>query len=178
MDVMRPCVEAPCEQHLALAAIAVDAVVQQLPSGVVMGGDWRTCEKIWNGRKLYKIIQHQRDRGYLVSAAEEVLHERSAPEADLISSRVLGLEGDWHMPAIDVDLPVYAVTSDTPGHSHLYVQRKLAWADYLQLLYAMAKVGIVEENYVKMSERRGASFLYMPGRGRGPRKTGGVGGYS
>lgn len=169
MNVMDPCKDAPCEQHSALAGIAVQAVFDQLPAGVVMGGDWRTAERLWNGRKLYKIDQRARARSYDSSAKEEELSERSAPEADLISSRVLGLEDEWHMPAIDIDMPVYAVRSDTPDHSHLYIQKKMHWDAYLKLLQAMAEAGIVEEGYVQMSEVRGASFLYMPGRGRGSR---------
>ena len=169
MNVMEPCKDAPCDQHTALAGIAVQAVFEQLPPGVVMGGDWRTAERLWNGRKLYKIDQHARDRTYDRSAQEEKMSERSAPDADLISSRCLGLEEEMHMPAIDIDLPVYAVRSDTPGHSHLYIQQQMHWDSYLQLLKAMAVAGIVEPNYVQMSEARGASFLYMPGKGRGSR---------
>jgi hypothetical protein len=170
MNVMTPCENQPCDQHLALAGIAADAMAKHLPSGVVYGGDWRTCETLWTGRKLYHIDQRKRERGYDRSARDEILSERSAPEADLISSRVLGIEGDMHMPAIDIDFPVYAVQSDTPGHSHLYINRQLPWEAYVKLLHAMAEAGLVEKEYANMSEARGASFLYMPGKGNGPKR--------
>lgn len=171
MDVMVPCEDAPCDQHLALAGIAVDAMAKHLPSGVVYGGDWRTCEVLWNGRKLYHFDQRSRESSYDHSARDEVLSERSAPEADLISSRMLGVEDDWHMPAIDIDFPVHAVQSDTPGHSHLYIRRQMHWDVYLGLLHAMATAGLVEKEFANMSEAHGASFLYMPGKGKGSKRT-------
>src|SRR5256885_2546643 len=68
----------------------------------------------------------------------------------------------WHLPVIDIDLPVYAVPSTTPGHSHLYIDKLLVWDDYVKLLLVLADVGIVEPGFVSASESRGFTSVRLP----------------
>ncbi|RZU30630.1 hypothetical protein [Blastococcus saxobsidens] len=83
-----------------------------------------------------------------------------ADEANVASSL---LTNGRHAPAIDVDLPVHAVPSSTPGHSHLYIDAELTWDDYLRLLTVMAEVGLVEEGFLDSARKRGTTLLRLPG---------------
>jgi hypothetical protein len=63
-----------------------------------------------------------------------------------------------HGIAIDVDLPV-SVVETSPGRHHLYIDKKLNWYEYKQLLYALAMTGVIEWGYYYASVHRGATFL-------------------
>lgn len=96
-------------------------------------------------------------------------------EANLISSAVakpiLGIPDYWkhthgqvkHAPALDLDVPTRLIESSTPGHYHLYIDVECDWPDYVAMLKAMAKCGILEQNYVDACVRQGATFLRPPG---------------
>lgn len=77
-------------------------------------------------------------------------------DANLISSKV---GEDEHVVALDVDLPMRAVPSTTPGRGHLYIDKKLTWAQYVELLDALSAAGIVHPSYVKHSKARGYTCL-------------------
>lgn len=81
-------------------------------------------------------------------------------EANVVSSL---LTNGRHAPAIDVDLPVYAVPSSTPGHSHLYIDVELTWDEYLRLLTVMSEIGLVEPGYLDSARNRGTTLLRLPG---------------
>lgn len=81
-------------------------------------------------------------------------------DANVVSSL---LTNGRHAPAIDVDLPVHAVPSSTPGHSHLYIDAELTWDEYLRLLTVMAEIGLVEEGFLDSAKRRGTTLLRLPG---------------
>lgn len=80
-------------------------------------------------------------------------------EANLISSLC---EDGWHRPVIDIDLPVKAVTS-TNGGTHLFIDKPMTFGDYLGLLCALAKVGIVEWGYYYAVKKAGMSQVRVPG---------------
>jgi hypothetical protein len=81
-------------------------------------------------------------------------------ESNVVSSL---LPNGRHAPAIDVDLPVHAVPSTTPGHSHLYLDVELTWPDYLSLLEVMRDVGIVQDGFYRSAKSRGTTLLRLPG---------------
>lgn len=112
------------------------------------------------------------------------IYEQSAllcepEEANLISSAVakpvIGLPDYWqhtysavkHAPALDVDVPAHLIESSTPGHFHLYFDVECEWKDYCEMLRAMVKCGILEQNYVDACVRQGATFLRPPGVTKG-----------
>lgn len=106
--------------------------------------------------------------------------EEDADEANLISSEVWAgedkvhdtCEGDRvHLPCLDLDFPCVLVESSTPGHHHLYLNKPVAWDDYLDVLRAMANAGLIEEGYVHAAERRGATHLRLPDVQKGPEFT-------
>lgn len=67
-----------------------------------------------------------------------------------------------HKLIIDVDFPVYAVPSSTPGHSHLYIDKEISHNDLVGVLYAMADAGIVETGYASACEDQGMSVVRAP----------------
>ena len=106
--------------------------------------------------------------GQVLAVADlEVPYDPAAPLttenidlANVITSRVAGTE--MHKPLLDIDLPIKVVPSSTPGHSHLYVDKELAWDAYLALLDALAEAGLVEPGYVSASRSRGFTSLRLP----------------
>lgn len=91
-------------------------------------------------------------------------HHKLAPvpvdEANVVSSL---LTNGKHAPAIDVDLPVHAIPSSTPGHSHLYFDVELSWPDYLRLLRVIRDIGILQDGFYRSAKSRGTTLLRLPG---------------
>jgi hypothetical protein len=67
-----------------------------------------------------------------------------------------------HAPVLDIDVPSEWVPSSTPGHAHLYIDVPMTWWRYKRLLKAMAKAGIIEDSYVKVSIARGHTDVRVP----------------
>lgn len=89
--------------------------------------------------------------------------------ATVITSRVAGQDVaivntplERHKVVLDIDLPAELVPSSTEGHFHLYIDREVAWADYEELLWAMAKCGLIEDGYVSASVARGHTAARLP----------------
>lgn len=88
-------------------------------------------------------------------------------EAEVVSSKhssafTFGDAGGLHDLLIDIDVPAVLVPSSTSDHFHLYVPLACQWADYLAFLKAAARIGLVEDGYVKASEKRGHTSLRLP----------------
>lgn len=73
------------------------------------------------------------------------------------------------MPPLPIDATLTLVPSTSPGHFHLYIEKELRWDDYLRLLKAFVKAGLVEKAYCRSAARRGMTMLVKPGM-RNPRK--------
>lgn len=82
-------------------------------------------------------------------------------EANIICSDALGWS-EWHYPVIDIDFPIKAIPSSTPGHFHLYIDMPIPWEKYMTILEAMADAGIVQPGYVAASIRRGHTDVRLP----------------
>jgi hypothetical protein len=111
------------------------------------------------------------------SADEERFFTRNLDEASVITSRVadqgpvyhaveepsgLGLDDMLHKVVLDIDMPAVLVPSSTPGHFHLLIDHELMWTDYVILLRALVRAGLVEPGYVKAAERRGFTAVRLP----------------
>ena len=88
------------------------------------------------------------------------IRKNNEKEANAVSSL---LEDGRHAPAIDIDLPCRLVPSSTRGNFHLYIDHPTTWFRYRVMLWAMYKAGFVERGYYKVSARRKATFLRLPG---------------
>lgn len=71
-------------------------------------------------------------------------------------------DGSVHYLALDIDHPTLAIESSTTGHYHLYIKKPIRWDDYVNIMDAMAKAGLVEEGYVAAAKRRGWTCLRTP----------------
>lgn len=67
-----------------------------------------------------------------------------------------------HRLVLDIDLPITVVPSTTPGHSHLYIDKEMSWHHALNILYALAAAGIVEEGYARACENDGFTTVRLP----------------
>jgi hypothetical protein len=74
---------------------------------------------------------------------------------NLIASKT---EDGYHMPVLDIDLPIKVMPSSTPGHSHLFIEKPMAEEDYFDFLDVLVVAGLVEAGYAAASRARGASF--------------------
>lgn len=89
-----------------------------------------------------------------------LLHEPDdAHPANCISSLT---EDGTHRPALDIDTPIKLRESSTPGNYHLYFEDiELTWKQYKKLLKALAKAGIIEEGYARVSIKRKQTILRL-----------------
>jgi hypothetical protein len=67
-----------------------------------------------------------------------------------------------HQPVIDLDIPAKLLPSFQDGHSHLYLDVKMNWTDYLKLLKVMSEVGIIEKEYYEVSKKKGYTAVRAP----------------
>lgn len=67
-----------------------------------------------------------------------------------------------HYPCIDLDYGAKLVPSQTAGHYHLYLGRGVRWADYVNVLFALSKAGLIEYGYFATAAVRGMSTLRPP----------------
>lgn len=72
-----------------------------------------------------------------------------------------------HAPCIDLDYPAYLIESSTPGHFHLYLEKKVPWDKYKAVLRALADADLIEEGYYNASVKHGGSYLRLPGEKKG-----------
>lgn len=78
------------------------------------------------------------------------------------SSEELEDGGSFHMPVLDIDFPAALVPSSTPGHYHLYLNRKMTWKQYRLLLWVLSVTGIIEQGFYAASVKRGYSAARLP----------------
>lgn len=65
----------------------------------------------------------------------------------------------WHYPVLDIDFPCELRPSKTEGHHHLLINRPMAWRHYKKILKSLAKAGVVDKDWVRLSLRRGFSMV-------------------
>lgn len=99
--------------------------------------------------------------GYHNSWYEDVRTACGPDLADVVSSEIKG-SPRLHTIMLDVDLPVRAMPSGTRDHYHLYIDKALTWRQYKKLLRALAKAGVIERGYYRMSLKRHATHLRPP----------------
>lgn len=73
-----------------------------------------------------------------------------------------------HAPTLDIDVPCYLVESTTPGHYHLYIDKAMSWDQYVQLIVAMKKAGVLNEGWADLSLQRGSTHLRKPNVPKAP----------
>jgi hypothetical protein len=84
-------------------------------------------------------------------------------EANIVTSLVMHPEGlPTHRPALDLDMPVKVLPSSTPGHHHLYIDHKMTWDEYKDLLKVMTRVGLLEPGYTNACLSHGYTTLRLP----------------
>lgn len=99
------------------------------------------------------------DTGYEDTLAN--LEQTADPEkANAITSAAA--DGSGHKLIIDVDFPVHAVPSSTPGHFHLYIDKIISFDHLVGILHAMSDAGIVEPGYAGAVEDQGFATVRAP----------------
>ena len=59
-------------------------------------------------------------------------------------------------------MPCRVVESSTPGHYHLYIDQRMRWGEYKDLLKALHKAGLIESGFYDASIRNHATMLRPP----------------
>lgn len=87
-------------------------------------------------------------------------------EANLLTSRhQFGrdkCDKGMHRVVIDIDYDAALIPSSSPDHYHLILDRVLPWHQYVELLNALAKAGIIEKGYAEASINRGYTAIRPP----------------
>jgi hypothetical protein len=78
-------------------------------------------------------------------------------------------DGDTHTAQFDVDVPMVAYPSTSPGHHHLvFPTLEMPWGRYIEFLQMMAYFGVVSRGWVEHCIEEGQSFLRPPGAVKPP----------
>lgn len=128
--------------------------------------------------RWHELSQRARQRafqaaeGYDDSVRHEVLRRLgeefpgSLDELNALSTQ-LGLEArsggkrDLHDPwPLRLQVPTDLIASTR--NAHCYMEARLSWDTYQQVLVALVRAGVVERGYLRASQRRGQSFLRLP----------------
>jgi hypothetical protein len=111
-------------------------------------------------------LERNRDSSELSDDPDNVEHldfDVDLDDANVVTSIAGTLLGkNWHLPVLDVDIPVRLVESSTPHHGHLYIDHLLTWPQYKALLEALAEAGIIEVGYAGASIARGHTAVRLP----------------
>lgn len=69
-----------------------------------------------------------------------------------------------HRPVLDIDFEARLLPSSTPGHFHLYLDGiSIPENEYMYLLTALARCGIISDGYLRYSTERGYTAVRTPG---------------
>ena len=93
----------------------------------------------------------------------ENFNESDYNKANLVLSSTMNIT---HKPVIDLDFESVLIPSTSKNHYHLYLNKEVAWDDYLAMLRAMQKCGIVQKGWVDSAEHRGYSAVRRPGKSK------------
>lgn len=94
-------------------------------------------------------------------------YEVSEPADAHVASSLVRSIGEFdkgqHRVVLDIDHPVHAVPSSTPGHFHLYIDAPpIPDAVYWKLVDVLVEAGIVEPGYASASKARGHTDVRLP----------------
>lgn len=68
-----------------------------------------------------------------------------------------------HKPVLDLDIDAALIPSSTEGHWHLMLDVEMETEAYFELLRALAKAGVIEENYADVCiNRHNATWIRTP----------------
>ncbi|TCC19928.1 hypothetical protein [Kribbella sindirgiensis] len=153
---------------IAQIAASGDAVTTEIGTRVI--GDSDHMEELNQVARL-SAYQHQyhkanldRDSGEFDTEPDE-RPVTDLCEANVIASTLLGTSGEptgYHTVALDIDHPVRAIASSTPGNYHLYIDLPLVWEDYVKVIEVLAEVGLIQDGYAQASIARGHTDLRLP----------------
>ena len=91
-------------------------------------------------------------------------------DANLVSSWQ-GMEGgvNYHIPVLDIDMPVWVTESSTPGHYHLSINKPMTADNYEKLLTVLHEVGILQKGIIDMQWKEDKmTCIRMPGTKKEP----------
>ena len=110
------------------------------------------------GQVLLKDVEF--DSGYDV--LDRLDKTTDIAEANAITSVIADDPEGLHKLILDVDFPVQAIPSTTPGHYHLYIDKALSWDDLEGVFTAMADAGLVERGYARACSDQRFTTVRLP----------------
>lgn len=93
---------------------------------------------------------------FVPEISQDLFEYKEIPEEEIDKANLISSEcsNGKHAPVIDMDFPVYVMPSSKLGHSHLYIDKEITWAQYERILKALANAGLIEEGYLDSSLNR------------------------
>ncbi len=104
--------------------------------------------------------QKERDGEYVRLVDQDDRYEHnlilslSAEEGDV------SFPDEWHYPVLDIDGPVRIVSTPTPGHFHLFIDKRVHREAYFEFLHAAAMIGLIEWGYYDAAEANGMTCAF------------------
>lgn len=87
-------------------------------------------------------------------------------DANVVSSEIQG--SPLHTLMVDLDVPAHLIPSETPGHSHLFIDVPMTADQMWAIVDALAAAGVVEGGYAGSSHARGFTSVRLPWIAKGP----------
>ena len=122
----------------------------------------------FNRLRLFRVLKwvSNGDSVNLSTESQSAVEETAdLDEADIVSSEFRKRRPNaraQHMVVLDIDVPIAVIPSSTPGHSHLFIDARMSWDEYSDVLSALANAGIIEAGYAAASKARGFSAVRLP----------------
>ncbi len=112
--------------------------------------------RLLHGMEEEKLIPH----GF--AGREARRHERRPDVEGIEGYRASSDSGLLTDASVCLSVPANLVPSGTPGHHHLYLETRLDWDAYLKIMRLMVDAGLLEKDWVDMSEHRRMAMLRKP----------------
>lgn len=101
------------------------------------------------------------------SGTVDVYHRNNdISDANVVSSEIEG--SPLHTLMVDLDVPAHLIPSETPGHSHLFIDVPMTADQMWAIVDALAAAGVVEGGYAGSSHARGFTSVRLPWVAKGP----------
>ena len=116
-------------------------------------------KKIINNRHLY--FQPDLEKSDYEAKKPEGKFVDDYDEANLITSKVIIANKEFHKPILDLDFECYLIPS-SPGRNHLYINKAFSPENYLKLLEIMTSMGLIGYGNLKQHKKLGMSCARLP----------------
>ena len=116
-------------------------------------------------RTFFSHTVQDQSLGYVGDAEDYdgILYDESETDMppNLMSSQIKGSTS--HYLILDIDHPAWLVPSSTPGHSHLFIDKKVKSEAFKDIIESLHSGGLLADGNMRQLYAYGSQFLRLPG---------------